>query len=224
MKASVDNALLRIYYLAMIDYPTNWLEKNFQNVILKMSNIKNIDECYSIFFPTFALTLKEKEKSVEEYLKRQPKMSYPDLEGNPLSLNKLSEYINEIWEKAKKHINRKDKKVINILIKNKVINNEKDLPFENIKYSLIHKLFTYKLIPHNNQKGTNSLVMLCIVYLIETGKIGKILKKEAEKMKEIALFYACESSKSAVVNLEELWELINYLMKTDIKIDLSCRF
>jgi len=41
-------------------------------------------------------------------------------------------------------------------------------------------------------------------------------------MKEVALFYACESSKSAVISLQEVWELINYVMGTDVKLKIKC--
>jgi len=224
VRGSVDNTLVRLYYLAMIDYPSNWLEKNFQSIISQMKNIKNIDDCYSIFFPHLAMNLKDKNRSVEDYLNRLPTMSYPDVEGEKFSLLKVVNLINDFWQKLQEKIKKKDKKVIETLIKNKIIDNENSIPFSSVKYALFHKIFTFKLVPIQNLKGTNSLLMLYVVYLIETGKIGKLFPEPAEKMKEVALFYACESSKSAVVDLEELWKLINYVMKTKVKTDLNCDF
>ena len=221
-KGNVDNALLRLYYLTMVDYPVNWLEKNFQSIVSQMSKVRDIDHCYPIFFPELAMRLKEKNKSVAKYLKKHPVKSSPDIEGNKFTLIATTSLINEVWERIKEKVKQKDDKVIDTLLRLKILETPEKLPFETIKNALFQRVFTFKLLPHQNLKGTNALIMLSLVYFIETGRIGQRIKDGSKKMKEVALFYACESSKSAVISLQEVWELINYVMGTDVKLKIKC--
>lgn len=208
----------RLFYLALSDYPHNWLDKNFQKELKRLKKLSCIDNIYEIFFPLKYQILQKNNIKVLDFLENEKYENFPLIEGKKYSQEELTRQINKYFAVLKAKFEEGDALTRELLDKLKIIENG-ELPFDQFRQSNVFKALLFVRPPEEIRKGSSILAMLLIIWGI---KKGDIFGSGVDKLLEIAEVYSCFAKDTVKINLNEAFEMLNKIFETNYKFEFNC--
>lgn len=218
-KGEIEKNLIRLYYLALSNCPVNWLEGSFQYRFEDFKKLSCIDNIFEVLDEERFKILKKANVSIYSYIVEKPFSPFPNVKDENFSQPKVAELLTEIFLKLKTNYEQKQQDAVNFLNYLYIPENGV-IPFDDLKQSNIFRALFFRNDPLDSRKGTNSLIMLLILWSIKNGYISG---KGVENLERIVNTFLCFSKKILRIDLNEAWSLLNKALGTNHKYNFDCK-
>ena len=208
----------RIFYLALSEYPFNWLDKTFQNKISQIRKMNCIDSIYEVFFKEKYKILQKNDIKVIDYLENLPVAEMPLMEGKKFTQEEFTEYLNKIFRKLKDNFDKRNKKAVELFEELKISENG-IIPFEKLRQANVFKALLFTRPPEEIRKGTSVLVMMMAIWGI---KKGDIFGNNVDKLLKIAEVYTCFAKNVIGIDPHKIFKKLNELLGTNYEFKFDC--